>query len=89
MQSQYLLSRMLKTSCMILLLFAGVSLSAQTAKADSCKAEQKEQCTQVKPEKEPVLATSKQVSKKGKKEKKSAGRMEDGFLFKRQSISQL
>lgn len=74
---------------MILLLFAGVSLSAQTAKADSCKAEQKEQCTQVKPEKETVLATSKQVSKKGKKEKKSAGRMEDGFLFKRQSISQL
>ncbi|WP_430814066.1 hypothetical protein [Carboxylicivirga sp. RSCT41] len=71
---------------MILFLFAATSLGAQTAKADSCKAERKEQCTKVKEEKEVVMVATKQNSKEDKKKENGAKSIEEGFIFKRQSI---
>jgi hypothetical protein len=74
---------------MVLFLFAATSLGAQTAKADSCKANRTEQCTKVKEEKEVVLVASKPASKANKKKEKAAKTIEEGFIFKRQSYTQL
>lgn len=80
-----------KTAVMLLFLFSAINLKAQSTKADTCKVICEEQ---VKTEKVPEANEVKKPNQKCGKKKitsknKRTKRMEDGFLFKRHSISKL
>jgi len=80
----------LKVTAMLLFLFASTSLGAQDAKADTC------QMAKVKkPNTERSSVNQKQEmmkeceKKKNNKKKKKSKSIEDGFLFKKHTLSHL